>query len=305
MNARFLELEITGKCHYRCQHCYGSFPREGMLAKQTVMHVIDEARDNFDCIIFSGGEPFLHPDLIELTHYAQDFVVFITTSGYSLKREQVEELPGNVVLVFGIDGIGEAHDYYRGRKGAFEMILASLDLARQRPKEIIATLWKGIIPQVDEIIALAEQHEALLHFNALIPVGRASSNREILLSKEESEMMYEQLNELRLKRGAFLITDLYKITEKDLKGIDLFCKGRYSINPSGDVRPCEFHPCVLGNIFESSLGSIIGQAKKSDFIQGREAGFKDQVSLDLINPFSYHTEICHSFALQSGLSPAR
>ncbi|MDX1777748.1 MAG: radical SAM protein [Thermodesulfobacteriota bacterium] len=303
MNARFLELEITGRCHCRCQHCYGSFPREGMLTKQTVMQIIDEAGEHFDCIIFSGGEPFLHPDLIELTHYAQDFVVFITTSGYSLKREQIEDLPGNVVLVFGIDGIGEVHDCYRGMKGAFEMILTSLDLARQRPKEIIATLWKGIIPQVNEIIALAEQNEALLHFNALIPVGRACANREILLSREESEMVYEKLNELRMKRGAFLVTDLYKITEKDLKGIDLFCKGRYSINPSGDVSPCEFHPCVLGNIFELSLDSIIGQAKKSDFMQGREAGFKDQVSLDLINPFNYHTEICHSFALQSGLSP--
>ena len=273
------------------------------MAKQTVMQIIDEAGEHFDCIIFSGGEPFLHPDLIELTHYAQDFIVFITTSGHSLKKEQIEGLPGNVVLVFGIDGIGEVHDYYRGVKGAFEMILTSLDLARQRPKEIIATIWKGIIPQVDEIITLAEQYEALLHFNALIPVGRASANREILLSREENEVMYEKLNDLSLKRGAFLITDLYKVTEKDLKGIDLFCKGRYSINSSGDVRPCEFHPCALGNIFESSLGSIIEQASKSDFIQGREAGFKNQVSLDLRDPFNYHAEICHSFALQSGLQP--
>ena len=302
MNARFLELEITGTCHYHCQHCYGSFPRKGALAKSTVMQVIDEAREHFDCIIFSGGEPFLHPDLIELTRYAQDFVVFITTSGYSLEQEHIYELPGNVVLVFGIDGIGEVHDSYRGRKGAFKSLVASLDLARQRPKEIIATLWKGIVPQIDDIIALAEHYEALLHFNALIPVGRALSNREILLSREENEMMHRRLNKLRRERGAFLVTDLYKISEKDLEGIDLFCKGRYSINPSGDVRPCEFHPCVLGNVFETSLSHIIKQAKKSDFIKAREAGFKDQVSLDLKNPFNYHTEICHPFALKSGLS---
>ena len=99
MNARFLELEITGTCYSYCQHCYGAFPREGILAKDTVMQIIDEARENFDCIIFSGGDPFLHPDLIELTHFAQDFVVFITTSGHALKREQVEDLPGNVVKV--------------------------------------------------------------------------------------------------------------------------------------------------------------------------------------------------------------
>ena len=266
------------------------------------MEIIDEARKNFDCIIFSGGEPFLHPHLIELTHYAQDFVVFITTSGYSLSKKQIDSLPGNVVLVFGLDGIGEVHDWYRGRTGAFKALLASLNLARQRPKEIIATLWKGIVPQIDDIIALAEHYEALLHFNALIPVGRARSNLEILLSREENEMMYKTLNELRRERGAFLVTDLYKITEKDFEGIDLFCKGRYSINPSGDVRPCEFHPCVLGNIFETSLSNIIEQGQESDFIKARETGFKNQVSLDLKNPFNYHGEICHPFALGSGLS---
>ena len=297
MNARFLELEITGTCHYHCRHCYGSFPREGILAKRTVMQVIDEAREHFDCIIFSGGEPFLHPDLIELARSAQDFVVFITTSGYSLKQEHIEALPGNVVLVFGIDGIGEVHDRYRGRKGAFETLVASLDLARQRPKEIIATLWKGIVPQIDDIIALAEHYGALLHFNAVIPVGRARLHREILLSREENEMLYERVKTLRRERGAFLVTDLYKITEKDLGGIDLFCKGRYSITPTGDVRPCEFHPGVLGNIFETSLSHIIEQSKESDFIKARETGFKDQVRLDVHNPFNYHTEICHPLPL--------
>jgi MoaA/NifB/PqqE/SkfB family radical SAM enzyme len=266
------------------------------------MQIIDEARENFDCIIFSGGEPFLHPDLIELTQYAKDFVVFITTSGYSLSKGQIEDLPGNVVLVFGLDGIGEVHDYYRGKPLSYLRLLQSLERAQNRPKEIIATLWKGMLPQVDDIIALAEHYGALLHFNALIPVGRARSNREILLSREENEIMYEKLKALRLERGAFLVTDLYKITEKDLGGIDLFCKGRYSINPSGDVRPCEFHPCVLGNIFETSLSQIIEQAKESDFIKARETGFKDQVSLDLQNTFNYHTEICHPFALRRSLS---
>ena len=131
---------------------------------------------------------------------------------------------------------------YRGRKGAFKTLVASLELARQRPKEIIATLWKGIVPQIDEIIALAEHYEALLHFNALIPVGRARSNREILLSREENEMMYKRLNELRRERGAFLVTDLYKVSEKDLEGIDLFCKGRYSISPSEMCGPVNFIP---------------------------------------------------------------
>ena len=208
---------------------------------------------------------FSHPDLIALTHHAQDFVVFITTTGYALGKEQLEGLPGNVVLVFGVDGIGAAHDYYRGKPGAYTRLIQSLELTQDRPKEIIVTLWKGMLSQIDDIIALAEHYGVLLHFNAVIPVGRARSNRELFLSREENEMMYEKLQVLRQVRGAFLVTDLYKITEKDLGGINLFCKGRYSITPTGDVRPCEFHPGVLGNIFETSLSHIIEQAQESYF----------------------------------------
>ena len=300
MNARFLELEITGRCYYQCRHCYGAFPRQGELPADKVKQIIDEAGSYFDCIIFSGGEPFLHPDLIELAHHAKDFVVFITTSGYPLRREEIEQLKGNVVLVFGLDGIGETHDRYRGKNGTYQALLNSLELTKERPKEIIVTLWKGVLPHIEEIVALAERYRALLHFNALIPVGRARSNPEILLSRDESEMVYEKMKQLREERGAFIVTDLYKVTEKDLEGIDLFCKERYSISPQGEVRPCEFHPyLVLGNVYQEPLGAIIERAKATDFIKLRDDGFRGRVRVDLENPFHYHTEICHALAKSS------
>jgi MoaA/NifB/PqqE/SkfB family radical SAM enzyme len=298
MSARFLELEITGACHHRCLHCYGSFPRKGSLDRQTVMRLIDEARGRFDCIIFSGGEPFLHPDLEFFTRYARDFVVFITTSGYRLTAEQVRGLPGNVVPVFGIDGIGAVHDRYRGTPGTYEELIRLLRQTRDRPKEIITTLWKGVLPQMDALIALAEEHMAILHFNALIPVGRARSNPAILLTRDEQEVAYQRLQELRLNREASLATDLYKVTEKDREGIDLFCKGRYSVSPSGDVRPCEFHPGVLGSIFRESLSGIMERAAKHPFIQARESGFRAQAGQTMDNPFNYHTEICHALSTQ-------
>lgn len=293
-----MELEITGACHHHCLHCYGSFPRKGSLDRQTVMRLIDEARGRFDCIIFSGGEPFLHPDLEFFTHYARDFVVFITTSGYRLTAEQVRGLPGNVVLVFGIDGIGAVHDRYRGTPGTYEELIRLLKQTRDRPKEIIATLWKGVLPQMDALIALAEEHMAILHFNALIPVGRARSNPAILLTRDEQEVAYQRLQELRLNREASLATDLYKVTEKDRGGIDLFCKGRYSVSPSGDVRPCEFHPGVLGSIFRESLSGIMERAAQHPFIQARESGFRAQAGKTMDNPFNYHTEICHALSAQ-------
>ncbi len=83
MRVRFLELEITDKCKLSCKHCYGDFPKKGELPKEKIEEIINQARGDFDCLIFSGGEPFLHKDLIPLLGYAdtRGFSVHITTSG--------------------------------------------------------------------------------------------------------------------------------------------------------------------------------------------------------------------------------
>jgi MoaA/NifB/PqqE/SkfB family radical SAM enzyme len=168
-----------------------------------------------------------------------------------------------------------------------------MDRARDVPKEIIVTLWKGVIPQIDNIIKLAGDYNAIVHFNGLIPVGRAKKNPDILPEQKDLEQAYEKLLKLKMTGGS-IVTDLHKMSEKDKhEGIALFCHGRFNITPKGDVRPCEFHSAVLGNIYKESFKEIIERAQQSPLIKEREQGFKNHIRLDLENPFDYHTTICH------------
>ena len=66
MNARFLEIEITGKCHHHCLHCYGSFPRKGELSKIKVMQVLDEVHDSY------RGKTSAYKQLLHSIEQAQD-----------------------------------------------------------------------------------------------------------------------------------------------------------------------------------------------------------------------------------------
>jgi MoaA/NifB/PqqE/SkfB family radical SAM enzyme len=299
MGPRFLEIELTGRCALRCPHCYRAAPVSGELPREAIVRILDQAPSRFDCLIFSGGEPFLHPHIVDLARHADKhgFSVHITTSGYKVPRETLSGLPDNVVLVFGVDGIGTVHDRYRGTKGAYEKLLMTIGLWRNRPQEIITTLWKGALNQLEDIVELAERHGAGLHLNALIPVGRAKNNSKILLSRKENEWVQGRIRELKQKHP-MIMSDHYKITEKDLRsGIDLFCKGRFSIDPEGSVHPCEFLTSVtFGNIFEETLPAIIQRAKKTPLIQAREKGFIEEVRLDLPDLFDYHTGICHRLA---------
>lgn len=301
MRVRFLELEITDKCPLFCKHCYGNFPKKGELPRGKVEQIIDQAQGDFDCLIFSGGEPFLHKDLIELLRHAdtRGFSVHITTSGYMISKKMIDDLTDNAFLVFSLDGIGQVHDEYRGMPGAYEKLIESLEYTRTKLKftEIIATLWKKNIGQLDEMVKLAERYRAIIHFNSLISAGRAKEDQEILLTVEEKERLYQAIGEL-IHRFSFILTDLYKVTERDrLHGIDLFCKGRFSIDTEGYVHPCEYLRWIsFGNIFEEELPKIIERARKTSFIRAREAGFKNHIPLDLPDPFDYHGQICHKVA---------
>ena len=99
-----------------------------------------------------------------------------------------------------------------------------------------------------------------------------------------------------MRKGS-IVTDLHEVTEKDKQaGIDLFCRGRFNITPRGDVRPCEFHTAVLGNIYSESLKNIILRARQCFLIRQRERGFKNHIPPALANPFDYHTTICHGLS---------
>jgi len=294
MYPRFLEIEITGNCRYRCQHCYGAFPQEGTLSTPTVVQVLEQARGFFDCVILSGGEPLLHPGLADMVEAAcRDFAVFITTSGYGLTEQLLDRIHDRAILVFGMDGIGDTHDRYRCSQGAFRELVRCLDMTRHLPKEIIVTLWRDVLPEIDRIIEFARPYSTILHFNNLIPVGRACTHSTIVPEVTALEAAEQKLRVLKKTTG-WIITDLHRVTEADrATGIELFCKGRFNITPRGDVRPCEFHHTVFGNIYQQALPDILTAACQTELIRSREEGFRRQVRTDLANPYDYHTTICH------------
>lgn len=67
------EVLITGVCNFKCPYCRG--PRdgsEGNLPLNDVKRIIDYwAADNLYAIRFSGGEPTMHPGIIEIVEYAK------------------------------------------------------------------------------------------------------------------------------------------------------------------------------------------------------------------------------------------
>ncbi len=137
-----LWFQVTGTiCNIRCAHCFiscGPTNRSfGYLPLDEVERRLEESlglgvREYY----FTGGEPFLHPDIVEIL--ARSVAVgptTVLTNGMLLKPHHVEPLaraaagsPYSLEFRVSIDGFDRpTHDALRGA-GSFERALAGLEL---------------------------------------------------------------------------------------------------------------------------------------------------------------------------------
>ena len=118
---------VTRQCNLKCLHCYAHAVEQGHekeLTKDQAFVLIDDlAKFGAPVILFSGGEPLMRHDLVELACYAVDkgMRAVISTNGTLITREKAKELKriGLSYVGVSLDGMEEINDRFRGKKGAF------------------------------------------------------------------------------------------------------------------------------------------------------------------------------------------
>ena len=69
-----VSFQITGKCNLNCLYCYAWPHTNKIVPKEKVLTIIEQLIDYevFE-IIFEGGEPFMHPDFIDILKTCADW----------------------------------------------------------------------------------------------------------------------------------------------------------------------------------------------------------------------------------------
>jgi AdoMet-dependent heme synthase len=137
-----LWFQVTGTvCNIRCRHCFiacGPTNRAfGFLSVDEIERRLEESTDlGVREYYFTGGEPFLHSDIVEiLTRALSRGPTTVLTNGTLLKphhasslAEAAAESRFSLEFRVSIDGFDRAtHDALRG-EGTFERALAGLEL---------------------------------------------------------------------------------------------------------------------------------------------------------------------------------
>jgi radical SAM protein with 4Fe4S-binding SPASM domain len=154
-------VQITERCNLHCAHCFVSAVREGqdISAEQMRTAVLTQLQQaHVSRLTLTGGEPFAHPELVEIVTAARelDMTVTICTNATLIEDDVLDQLKamGGVKLNVSLDGFSaESHGKFRGSPESFEVTKKTLRAIGARG------LLKGVLVTPNELAPLAEYEE--------------------------------------------------------------------------------------------------------------------------------------------------
>ncbi|MCZ0861305.1 radical SAM protein [Methanocorpusculum sp. MG] len=289
--------DVTHRCNLRCRHCYASAGKalDDELTTEEALHLIDRlAKLGVAVIAFSGGEPLVRPDILQLISHARDQGIYVAlaTNGTLITPKRADELrkAGAEYVQISIDGAdAKTHDEFRGIPGAFDRTIEGVKnaVAAGFFVNISTTATKENYDQIPKIIDLCSDLGVnwVMAYN-FVPTGRGQDMMEKDLSPQEREellhMLYEknrtsdcqvlttapQFARVALQQscagGQMMVPTHFCNQEvnESLLGLTEFVggcgAGRFymAIRANGDIDPCVFFPKTVGNVRTSDLEEL-------------------------------------------------
>ncbi len=287
-----VSLETTRHCNLRCRHCYSNAgtPLKNELTVEEIKALIDQLSETGALsMIFTGGEPLLHPHIFELMEYARKkpLTVFLFTNGTLITPEVVQKLKELHIfwVSISIDGPDpETHDAFRGQKGAFLKTIRAVNLLREAGIDVHAhvsvtklnykKMWQ--ILHVIKDLRINEFKILPITYSGRPGDGEGDGETQIFVTPQEFREVMETMREFEIKELGKKKEEFRYSRKLENCGIG---SGSLAIKCNGTVVPCpEFGEDVsLGNIREQSVAEI----------------WNDSPLLNRLRALSvYETEIC-------------
>jgi len=197
---------MTRQCNLSCVHCYAhakpcADPDE-LTTREARALIDDLGQFGAPVLLFSGGEPFVRPDLYDLGRNAIEHGIraVISTNGTLITEEaavRVKEVGFSYVGV-SLDGGRNTNDRFRGQPGAFDAALQGIRNCHAAGVKagLRFTVNKRNVDDLPEILDLLEEERivrcCVYH---LVYAGRGTRLMDEDLSAEETRRVMDLLME--------------------------------------------------------------------------------------------------------------
>lgn len=138
-----ISIEILQRCPNRCIYCssHSNPQATHIISFEIIKNIIDDAK-SLGCktVCLSGGEPFLHPQILDIISYIakQQLICYVYTSGIYMKDEIYSSLPNEYIeairgmvdkVIFNVEADSSTlYDQIMGTDvGGFDMMKKSIN----------------------------------------------------------------------------------------------------------------------------------------------------------------------------------
>lgn len=281
-------IRTTNACNLGCPHCYtgGGSILSNELNLNEMKSVIDQlSKLKTFYIFFTGGEPFVRKDIVDILRYTDDkgIGISISTNGQNVNKQLLEKLKDINFTLFqiSIEGTEKIHDSLI-KKGAWIKAIETVKLAKSILKKNIGVgtvIMKENWMVLDKILEeTCKQGADIFSLMLLIIAGRANDSmspfpEEIL---ESLKLVFDKYKKIQHKiQFAKNTTITPALLPKEWRGKELYktfapCSFPYclGISADGKVAPCDglfdYNEMIVGNIREKPLADIW---KKSNLLK--------------------------------------
>ena len=179
---------LIRRCNLACKHCYsisGDVDFPGELSTAEVFRVMDDLKGfRVPVLILSGGEPLMRRDIFEISARAKAmrFYVVLSSNGTLVDAKLGDRIRdiGYDYVGISLDGIGETHDRFRRKPGAFAEALGGLRLLRDRGIKVGVrfTMTEDNAAELPALFDLVEREGfPKFYLSHLVYAGRGNKNR--------------------------------------------------------------------------------------------------------------------------------
>jgi MoaA/NifB/PqqE/SkfB family radical SAM enzyme/ubiquinone/menaquinone biosynthesis C-methylase UbiE len=267
-----VDLAVTNGCVFNCWHCYNAGRQLSDLSTGSLQKIVKRLQELGAMVInFTGGEPCLRHDIVEICSSLQDDSCgILATTGYGFTDEIAKRLRETRVysVSISLDSADEKeHDRKRGVCGAFKIAISGIERAKKwgfytytcavPSKRLLEEKNFRNLVELNKNLGVNE-----LQLIEPAPAGKIVSAK-LDFGMEEFEKIFRYMGEYNNREDGIAISSFAHMESPEFFG----CGAAHShiyIDGTGEASPCNMIPVSYGNAEREDLSNIITRMQ-SDF----------------------------------------
>jgi MoaA/NifB/PqqE/SkfB family radical SAM enzyme len=239
----FLYVSIINSCNLRCQGCWVDVAAKQEIIQPPAFHKLVREAQEMGNVFFGivGGEPFMHPHLLDMLGEHPDCYFQVFTNGQFItdtKAKRLRQL-GNVTPLISVEGNEIVSDQRRGRQGVLNKTMQGIEncLKNKVFTGVCTSLCQTNIDLLSEawLDRLIEMGVMYTWFHVYRPMG-PDARPELCLNPEQQLRARQFVVEMRAKKPIIIIDAYF---DGEGKALCPAANGlSHHINPWGDIEPC-------------------------------------------------------------------